>query len=119
LEQLKIDNIKKANVFEKTQLFKALQENLKRNHLYEKKITLREAQINSATRGVMTIFYKLSKHKSDLGLEKLDEVRLKRDNLGDVLLLCGEILETVKHIHHEPSEIKSHPMSQTEFFDEE
>ena len=66
LEQLKVDNIKKANVFEKTQLFKVLQENLRRNHLFEKKIALRESQINSATRGVMTIFYKLSKHKTDV-----------------------------------------------------
>jgi len=49
----------------------------------------------------------------------LDEVKLKRDNLGDVLLLCGEILETVTNIHNEPSQIKSHPMSHNEFFDDE
>ena len=66
MEQSKTDNIKKANVFEKTQLFKVLQEKLRRNHLSEKQIAHKEALINSATRGVMTIFYKLSQNKADV-----------------------------------------------------
>jgi len=54
-----------------------------------------------------------------IGLEKLEEVKLRSDNLGDILLLCGEIIETIRSIDNEPSGIKSHPMSQTEFFEED
>jgi len=46
-----------------------------------------------------------------LNLEKLDEIKLKQDNLGDVLLFCGEVLEILSKNQAEPDEIKSQPLS--------
>jgi len=41
----------------------------------------------------------------------LDEIKLKQDNLGDVLLFCGEVVEILNKNQANPVEPKSQPLS--------
>jgi hypothetical protein len=52
-------------------------------------------------------------------LSKLNEVKLKLDNLGDVLLFCGEVLEILNKNQKEPAEIRSQPLSFASLSDDE
>jgi len=54
-----------------------------------------------------------------LNLEKLDEIKLKQDNLGDVLLFCGEVVEILNKNQTDPIEVKSQPLSFMSVSDEE
>jgi len=67
--------------------------------------------LTNMVRGVMTVFNNVTVVKDYLNLEKLDEIKLKQDNLGDVLLFCGEVLEILNKNQGEPDEIRSQPLS--------
>jgi len=111
LDELKTTKDPNNGFFEQSKLKKELEEKRKRNEDMERIFTNKQNLLTNMVRGVMTVFNNVTVVKDYLNLEKLDEIKLKQDNLGDVLLFCGEVLEILSKNQAEPDEIKSQPLS--------
>jgi len=111
LSELKTTKDSNNGFFEQTKLKHELAEKTKRNESIERTFMTKQNLLTNMVRGVMTVFNNVTVVKDYLNLEKLDEIKLKQDNLGDVLLFCGEVLEILNKNQGEPDEIRSQPLS--------
>jgi len=119
LNELKVSRDPMLSFFEGSKLKRELFEKTKKNESIERNIVSKQKLLTNLTRGVMTVFNNVSIVKDYLNLEKLDEIKLRQDNLGDVLVFSGEVLEILNKNHDESPGVRSHPVSARSLSDDE
>jgi len=119
LNELKVSKNPDMGFSEGSRIRKELFEKTKRNEMLEENVAKKQVLNTNLMRGVMTIFNNVSAVKDYLNLNKLEEIKLKQHNLGDVLLFCGEVLEILAKNREEPTAAKSQPLSFMSLSDDE